>query len=93
MENINTKAPEQLIREARQEGIRQGKISSTTAALQKIVKGMAITLEEAMILLEIPRKERKTYIKIFANKERQARERADQNTEKFKFGVDTLKVL
>lgn len=93
MENINTKAPEQLIREARQEGIRQGKISATAAALQKIVKGMAITLEEAMILLEIPRKERKTYIKIFANKERQAQERAEKNTEKFKFGVDTLKVL
>lgn len=72
MENIdevNNQA--RLIQEARLEGIRQGKISATTAALQKIIKGTGITLDEAMILLETPKKERKTYIKIFANKERQ----------------------
>ena len=66
---------EELLRETRQEaredGIRQGKIVATTAALKMIMKNMKISPQEAMILLEIPRKERKTYEKILANRERQ----------------------
>ena len=74
--NENNKL-EQLLRETRQEaredGIRQGKIVATTAALRRLVQKMGMTPQEAMILLEIPKKERKTYAKIFANREKQGR--------------------
>ena len=75
MDSNKSNGLEELLRETRQEaredGIRQGKIVATTAALKMIMKNMKISTQEAMILLEIPRKERKTYEKILANRERQ----------------------
>lgn len=58
-------------REAREDGIRQGKIVATTAALKMILKNMKLSPEEAMSLLEIPKRERRTYERILANRERQ----------------------
>ena len=73
----------QLLRETRQEaredGIRQGKILATTAALRRLVQKMGMTPQEAMSLLEIPKKERRTYARILANRERQRQERAENN--------------
>ena len=75
MDSNKSNGLEELLRETRQEaredGIRQGKIVATTAALKMIMKNMKISPAEAMIFLEIPRKERKTYEKIFASRERQ----------------------
>lgn len=80
--NENNKL-EQLLRETRQEaredGIRQGKILATTAALRRLVQKMGMTPQEAMSLLEIPKKERRTYARILANRARQRQERAENN--------------
>ncbi len=79
MEHTQTDSVEQLLQEARQqareEGIRQGKIVSTMTALKMLMKNLKLSPAEAMLLLEIPRKERKTYEKILANREKQRRER------------------
>ena len=63
----NSPLPQQL-RDARQEGIRQGKILATTKNLSMFAKSLKISIQEAMALLEIPRKERKTYVRIIVNK-------------------------
>lgn len=68
MENqINNSFPQQL-REARQEGMRHGKILATTKSVSMLMKNLNVSLQEAMILLEIPRKERKTYEKIIESR-------------------------
>ncbi len=64
-----------LLQDARQEGIRQGKIVATAAALHMLVKNLKLTPQEAVVLLEINRKERKTYLKILANEAKRREER------------------
>ncbi len=57
--------------DARLEGIRQGKILATTKALAMLIKNLGLSSWDAMVLLEIPKKERKTYTKIFENRDKQ----------------------
>lgn len=71
MENLTTDSISQQLRDARQEGIRHGKILATTKNLAMIMKNLHIPIQEALILLEIPKKERKTYEKIFASRAKQ----------------------
>lgn len=71
MENTSTNPLPQQLRDARQEGIRHGKILATTQNLSMLTKNLKISLQEALILLEIPRKERKTYEKILASRSKQ----------------------
>ncbi len=71
MENQTTNPLTQQLKDARQEGIRHGKILATTKNLSMIMKNLHIPIQEALVLLEIPRKERKTYIKIFESKKLQ----------------------
>lgn len=44
---------------------------ATTKNLAMIMRNLHIPIQEALILLEIPRKERKTYMKILKSKETQ----------------------
>ncbi len=60
---------------ARAEGIRQGKLDATKRALQMLQKTTHCTLDDALLMLEVPRKERKTYVKIFAAVARQKQKR------------------
>jgi len=69
--NETTTSLPQCIHEARQEGIRQGKILATAKILATLTRKLNIPVQEAMILLEIPKKERKTYIRIFQGKSRE----------------------
>ncbi len=71
MENSITNPLPQQLRDARQEGIRHGKIRATTKNLSILTRNLKISLQEAIILLEIPRKEQKTYEKILASREKQ----------------------
>ncbi len=71
MENPTTDLLSQQLRDARQEGIRHGKILATTKHLSMLAKNLKISLQEAMALLEIPRKERKTYERILASRAKQ----------------------
>lgn len=76
-------ATDRRITEAFRLGIRHGaaadrqgiqrstKIEVTRRILGTLMRTQHIDLDEAMVLLQIPRAERKTYIKLFANKERQ----------------------
>lgn len=74
----NTPLSQQL-RDARQEGIRQGKILATTKNLSMLAKSLKISIQEAMALLEIPRKERKTYMRIIVNKGVQKQTSSEKN--------------
>lgn len=67
--------PQRAIRDARAEGMRQGKIVATSAALHMLVKNLKLTPQEAVVLLEINRKERKTYLKILATEAKRREER------------------
>ncbi len=66
---------QRAIRDARAEGMRQGKIAATAAALHMLVKNLKLTPQEAVVLLEINRKERKTYLKILATEAKRREER------------------
>lgn len=77
MENQTTNPLTQQLRDARQEGIRHGKILATTKNLSMIMKNLHLPLQEALILLEIPKKERKTYAKILTSKENQKNVKKD----------------
>ncbi len=68
MENTSTNPLPQQLRDARQEGIRHGKILATTKNLSMLTRNLHIPIQEAMILLEIPKKERKTYEKILTSR-------------------------
>lgn len=59
---------------AREEGMRQGKITATVKCIRKLMGNLDLPLENVLALLEIPRKERKTYRGIIgaAEKQRQA---------------------
>ena len=50
---------------------RSAKIEATRRILGTLMNTQHIDLDAAMVMLQIPRAERKTYIKLFANKERQ----------------------
>ncbi len=77
MENTTANSLPQQLRDARQEGIRHGKILATTKNLSMLTRNLKISLQEAMALLEIPRKERKTYMKILKSKEPQKNVKMD----------------
>lgn len=61
--------------EGRKEGARQEAVRRTVIHLRSVMSTHLVSLEEAFVTLEIPRAERKTYRKIFAEKERQKRAR------------------
>ncbi len=82
MENSTTNPIPQQLRDARQEGIRHGKILATTKNLSMLTRNLKISLQDAMALLEIPRKERKTYIKIFDSRTLQKQKAAEKKISK-----------
>lgn len=90
MENLKTNPLPQQLREARQEGIRQGKILATTKNLSMIMKNLHISIQDAMVLLEIPRKERKTYERILSSRTSQkaAKGKPDAKTAWLNAAVD-----
>lgn len=51
--------------EGRKEGARQEAIRRTTIHLRCLMSTLHFSLEEALVTLEIPKKERNTYRKIF----------------------------
>lgn len=59
------------IQEAREDGMRQAKITTNAKAVHMLMINLGIDLEDALKLLEIPRDERKTYRKICAARSRQ----------------------
>lgn len=65
---------------ARQEGMRHGRITATVQCIRKLMANLKLPLEDVLVLLEIPRRERKTYRAIIAatEKQRQAARAAAQ---------------
>ena len=54
---------------------RNTEIRTTEVLLAALMRSQHVDLQTAMVTLSIPRKERKTYVKIFAAKERQKKAR------------------
>ncbi len=54
--------------EGRKEGARQEAVRRTVMHLRSVMSTLHLSLEDALIVLEIPRSERNTYRKIFSKK-------------------------
>lgn len=55
---------------------RAAQIEATRHLLATLMRAQRIDLQAAMVTLAIPKKDRKTYVKIFAEKERQKQARS-----------------
>lgn len=68
MKEINENSDPILV--ARKLGFQQGRITAIVFCLRMLIRKQGLSAQEAMALLDLPHKERKTYIKILQNNQK-----------------------
>ena len=64
----------QGIMQSKEEWTKNGRFHATLACVQKLMQKLGISGDQAMALLDLPKKDRKVYEKILANRAKQKQE-------------------